>query len=274
MTRVIRGLLLGLGLVVALAPAPGRAAEPVRLLAAGSLRGALTEVARDFEAAGGPPVAARYGASGLLRDEIAAGAPADVFASANMEHPLALAGARRAGPVVLFARNRLCALARPGLDVSGATLAERMLDPAVKLGTSTPGADPSGDYAWAVFRRLDALRPGSFAVLAAKALQLTGGPSSPPPPADCSVYGAVLARGEADLFLTYCTNARAAAAEVAGAAVIDLPESIAVGAEYGLAVMEGAPAPASRLALFILSPEGQAILARHGFSAPNRPEAP
>jgi hypothetical protein len=35
---------------------------------------------------------------------------ARVFASANMEHPQALSAAKKSGPVVLFARNRLCAM--------------------------------------------------------------------------------------------------------------------------------------------------------------------
>ena len=75
------------------------------------------------------------------------------------------------GPVALFARNRLCALAQPDVEVSPATLLEVLLDPAVRLGTSTPKADPSGDYAWQVFEKAEALRPGSFATLDAKALQ-------------------------------------------------------------------------------------------------------
>ena len=81
------------------------------------------------------------------------GEAAEVFASANMEHPQALARANRAGPVVLFARNELCALVRPDLAATSETLLERLLDPRVKLGTSTPRADPSGDYAFAVFAR-------------------------------------------------------------------------------------------------------------------------
>ena len=140
--------------------APATAEETVLLHAAGSLRGALTEVAKDFEAAGLGKVQAKFGPSGLLKNEIAAGAAAEVFASANMEHPQALASEKRSGPVVLFARNRLCALVRPGLEVTPASLLARMLDPQVKLGTSTPKADPSGDYAWEVFhaRREDQSR--------------------------------------------------------------------------------------------------------------------
>lgn len=252
--------------------APALSAEPVHLYAAGSLRDALTEVARLYEERPGHGrVVSRFGPSGLLRDEIAAGGRAEVFASANLRHPRSLAAAGKAGPVVLFARNRLCALAAPRLEVAGATLVDRMLDPAVRLGTSTPGADPSGDYAWELFRRIDRMRPGSFDLLDRKALQLAGGPASPTPPPGRSAYGALVADGRADLFLTYCTNARVAAAEVAGASVVDLPEALAVGADYGLTVATGASTAAHGLALFILSPDGQAVLARHGFTAPTAP---
>lgn len=45
--------------------------------------------------------------------------------------------------------------------------------------------------------------------------------------------------------------------------LLDLPEALAVGADYGLAVLSSRP-EAARLA-FILLPDGQSILARHGF---------
>src|SRR3954451_24939110 len=198
---IVAGLLAAISSV-------SHAGESVRLLAAGSLRAPATEIARLFEAREGLQVQAKFGASGLLRDEITTKGQADVFASANMEHPRSLAEAGRSGPVVLFTHNRMCLLVRPGLEVTSATVVERMLDPAIKLGTSTPKADPSGDYAWAVFRNVDRARPGSFAVLDRKALQLMGGPSSPAPRADRSVYGALIAEGQANLFLTYCTNAQ------------------------------------------------------------------
>jgi molybdate transport system substrate-binding protein len=166
--------------VLAIMTAPAMAEETVLLHAAGSLRAALTEVANAFEAAGHGKVQAKFGASGLLKDEIATGAKAEVFASANMEHPQALAAEKRSGPVVLFARNRLCALARPGLAVTPASLLDHMLDSSVKLGTSTPKADPSGDYAWEVFRKADRLNPGAYATMEKKALQLTAAPPARP----------------------------------------------------------------------------------------------
>jgi len=244
------------------------AAETVELYAAGSLRSALNELARSFAAVSGHKVQAKFGASGLLKDEILGGAHADLFASANMEHPQALAAAGKSGPVWMFARNRLCALVRPGLVVEPATLLERMLDPNVKLGTSTPRADPSGDYAWEVFRKADKNRPGAFAALEQKALQLVGGPSSPAAPPGRALYGMLIAEGKADIFLTYCTNAREASEQNPGQRIVALPEALAVGADYGLTLINGAPPAAMQLAAIILSSDGQSILARYGFAPP------
>ena len=104
--------------VMTIMAAPANAADRVLLHAAGSLRLALSEVIAAYEPTAGLKVQARFGASGTLKDAIAKGEQAEVFASANMEHPQALADMKRSGPVVLFARNRLCALVRPGLAVT------------------------------------------------------------------------------------------------------------------------------------------------------------
>src|SRR5215510_1007703 len=194
----MRGRVIALALALSGSPAMAHAADTVLLHAAGSLRAALNEVAASYEKATGIHVIAKYGASGLLREEIAGGARAEVFASANMEHPQALAQAGKSGPVVLFARNQLCALARPGLAVEPASLLDVMLEARVKLGTSTPKADPSGDYAWEVFARAEKIRPGAFGTLEKKALQLVGGPSTPTPPAGRTIYGMFMSQGAAD----------------------------------------------------------------------------
>src|SRR5262245_66381154 len=127
----MRATVLVLAMLATAGPA---AAETVQLYAAGSLKGALTDMARAFEAATGNTIEARYGPSGILKNEISAGAKADVFASANMEHPQALRDEKKSGPVVRFAYNRLCALVKPGLSVGSATLLERLLATNVKLG--------------------------------------------------------------------------------------------------------------------------------------------
>src|SRR5215813_13716028 len=231
-----RGALGALVVAIAFAwrPAMSEAAEPVLLHAAGSLRSSLDEVAAAYEKQTGIKVIAKYGASGTLREEIERGTRAEVFASANMEHPLLLARAGKSSPVALFARNQLCALVRPDLPVTPGNLLDRMMDAKVKLGTSTPRADPSGDYAWEVFRKADAQKPGALAALEQKALQLTGGRTSPQAPAGRSLYGMLMADGKADIFLTYCTGATAARREYPGQQIVQLPDALAVGADYGL----------------------------------------
>ncbi|MEA2117260.1 molybdate ABC transporter substrate-binding protein [Halovibrio sp. HP20-50] len=240
-------------------------AEPVSLYAAGSLRAALGEVAENFSNTFDVEVSTTFGPSGLMRERIEAGETAHVFASANMTHPQRLEKAERGGPVALFARNRLCALAQPELEVTSATLLETLLADENRLGTSTPGADPSGDYAWELFDRAEKLHPGAAETLKAKANQLTGGPSSSKPPEDRNTYGWVMEKDQADLFLTYCTNAVLAQSEVPDLQIVTVPSELAVGADYGLIVLNDAPSDAWKLALHILSPEGQAVLARYGF---------
>jgi ABC-type molybdate transport system substrate-binding protein len=251
---------------------PARAADQVMLYAAGSLTAALTDVAQAYEEAYGTTVETEFAASGLLRERIEGGEQADVFASANMQHPRALMAAGWGGPVARFARNRLCALAQLELKLAPATLLEVLLDPGVRLGTSTPKADPSGDYAWQLFEQAEALRPGSFATLDAKALKLTGGPDSAKAPEGRNTYGWVMEEGKADVFLTYCTNAVLARREVPELQIVSLPEALSVGADYGLIVRDRASGEAWRLALYILAPAGQTILADYGFTSGALPQ--
>lgn len=243
----------------------------IHVFAAGSLRAAFEDLAEAAARRFGFEVALRFGASGLLREAIEAGAEADLFASADMGHPTALTPKRANGPVVCFARNRICALARPELDLSSHTLLERLLDPAVAVGVSTPGADPSGDYAVKLFERAEHLSPGAFERLDDKARRLTGGRDTPRPAAGLageSVYGALLAEGAADLFLTYRTNAELARRERPELTVVEPPDALAVGAEYGLVLLDRAPVPAWRFALFLLSFEGREILEGYFFHPP------
>jgi ABC-type molybdate transport system substrate-binding protein len=241
------------------------AAEPLKLHAAGSLKAALSEVAVSFENTYKTKVVTKFGPSGLLTTAIADGETADVFASANMAHPEKLAANGWGGPVVLFARNQLCALAQSDISATTDNLLDTLMDKNVRLGTSTPKADPSGDYAWALFQKADAIQKGSFATLSGKALQLTGGPTSVKAPEGRNQYGWVMDENKADVFLTYCTNAVSAQKEVQSLKVISIPENISVGADYGLLVRNGASPEAWRLAMYILSAEGQKILKKYGF---------
>ncbi len=262
----VRSALLAMVLMVATAVQ----AQPavVQLYAAGSLREALTEVARSFESGSGQKVLLTFGASGLLRERIEKGEPAQVFASADVDHPQRLAQAGNWGAPRVFARNLMCALTAPSVNATPDTLLDTLLQPALRVGTSTPKADPSGDYAWELFRRADALRPGAFAALDAKALKLTGGADSVQPPAGRSAYAWNMEEGRADIFLVYCTNAAQAQREVPRLKVVEVPASLQVAASYGLTVRGSAGPGATQLADYLLGPAAQTVLRRYGFGAP------
>ena len=168
----------------------------------------------------------------------------------------------------MFARNLMCALAAPSVNATPETLLDTLLQPAIRLGTSTLKADPSGDYAWALFRRADALQPGAFAALDAKALKLTGAAGSAQPPAGRSTYAWLMDKGKADVFLTYCTNAATALRDVPRLRVIQVPASLQVAASYGVTVRRETGPGAEQLADYLLAPAAQAVLRRHGFGAP------
>jgi len=63
-----------------------------------------------------------------LRERLEQSENADLFASADMGQPRHLAQAGRGTPVVMFARNRMCALARERLGITPANVLDRLLD--------------------------------------------------------------------------------------------------------------------------------------------------
>jgi molybdate transport system substrate-binding protein len=248
-------------------------APTVRLHSAGSLRAAMTDLAAAYTAAYGASVVPVYGASGALGDRLAKGESGDVFTSADMGYPEALTKAGISGPTVLFARNHLCAIFRPGLSATPGTVLVTLLKPDIKIGTSSPNNDPGGAYAWAVFKRADGVKPGSRQKLEAKALRMGDpqGPLSVPPNTNNAMVW-LFQQKKLDAVLSYCTNGHTAAELLPGINTVDLPPELAVSAGYGLTVLKGPNQDqGARFALFILSPEGQKILAEHGFDAPLQP---
>jgi molybdate transport system substrate-binding protein len=243
--------------------------EELVLYGAGSLREVMAQIAADYQAMRGLQVRTDFGPFGLMRERIERGEPVDVFASADLGHPLTLQREGRATVVAMFTRNTLCAVALPRVGLTPTNLLDRLLDPGVKLGTSTPKADPAGDYTWAMFRLADQVKPGSFAILDQKAQQIVGGtlPSATPNVtgggADPAI--AALRDGGVDVVLGYCTSARLRMSQLPELQVVDIPEALRVGPEYGLALVKGARAGATDLMLYILSLDGQATLKRFGF---------
>ncbi len=255
------------------APVSAQAPQPVpaavQVYAAGSLREPLTEIARDYQARTGVPVALTFGASALLRERIEEGGAAQVFASADMAQPRQLAAAGGWQEPVEFARDAVCALTNDQVHAAPATLLGTMLRPEVRLGTFTPGADPAGDDAWALFRKADAIQPGAYAALDAKARRFEGraAGSTQLAPGQ-SVAARVMLQRQADVFLTDCSRAAAAQKEVPGLHVVQFPPVLQVSALYGLSVRNNATRSAFQFEQALLATPAQAVLRRYGFVAP------
>ncbi|MFT5789074.1 MAG: molybdate transport system substrate-binding protein [Shewanella sp.] len=242
-------------------------AAPIEMRAAGSLKNAMSDIVAAYQLESKQAVNTDFAPSGLLRKRIEKGETVDVFASANMKHPQTLQNSELAESVVMFAQNQMCALTQANIELND-DLLQQMLSSDIRLGTSTPKADPSGDYAWKVFAKAEPLVAGAKNKLENKALQLTGGAQSAKAPSGRNTYGWVMENNRADIFLTYCTNAVLAQKEVPSLNVVQLPSELAVGADYGLVVLKAAQADAWKLAMFVLSEKGQSILADYGFKAP------
>lgn len=259
---LMRRVAAATALVLAGAAAAG--AAPVKVYAAGSLSGAMAAL---IEAAGEPAgafAAPVYGPAGLLADRLSEHETADIFASADIAAPARLAAARPDALVVPFVRNRMCVAAKPGVGLTAANMLDRMLSPDLRLATSTPGKDPGGDYALAVFRRAEALHPGAEKTLTGKMLTLVGGPNTMVPVAGQSPSAAIFLGDHADLFLYYCSSAAGLLKEVPDLTNLPLPDNLEIHPIYAMAVLSREPA-AERFALFVLSSKGQAILRRFGF---------
>jgi molybdate transport system substrate-binding protein len=242
---------------------PARSEELV-LYGAGSLREAMTEIATTFGNAHGLAVTTQFGPSGRMRERIEKGEHVDVFTSADIGHARKLVQDRRASVMAMFARNTVCLLSPPTFGATPDTMLDKLLAPGVRVGVSPAKVDPLGDYTVRLFEVADRLRPGSAAALQARAVVLDTPPGAPPPKSGDADADAIIGR-RVDASIVYCSGRDRYARILPEAKLINFPPELQVGPEYGLAVMKDARPGAMLLALTILSPMGQKILADRGF---------
>lgn len=231
----------------------------LQLFAAGSLKRAFIPLCQQFSAETGIPVEVSFGPAGLLRERIEAGAPCDLFASANTVHPQALLQSGRALSVQSFAFNRLNLTARKTPETEYDDWLSLLANPALRLGTSTPGCDPSGDYTWQLFERLEKRLPDIG--LKQRAIKLVGGRDTLTVP-EGQIASAWLIRNDyTDLFIGYAHYALALE-NSDDLRILDLPDADNPRCEYQLALLSKA---AETLAAYIVAEEGQRFLAQAGF---------
>jgi ABC-type molybdate transport system substrate-binding protein len=244
------------------------AAQPqtVEIYSAGSLRGVVGELTKEAASAFGVEVKGTFGGSGSLRERIEKGEKPDLFMSADVGSPRKLqTQGRTVVPVIAFARNRMCVVSRRSAGVTPANLIDHMLEKAVRVKTSTPIADPSGDYAWAIFDRVEQMRPGASAILKDKAQALMSVKATPATPTQ-SAAAALFASHQIDMSLTYCSGFPALQKEVPELSSFPVPPQLDPHPVYGMAVLSDKP-DVLRLALFLMSEQGQAIITQNGLVA-------
>ncbi len=235
----------------------------VEVFAAGSLRGVMGDLAAVAGPALHVELNASFGGSGLLRERIEKGERADLLLSADLGSPRALeTRGLTVLPPTAFARNRMCVVSRRDAGLTAVNLIDRLLTPTLRLKTSTPVADPSGDYAWAIFERIDQLRPGTGSRLKDKASRVMNAVAAPAKP-DQSPAAALFAAGQIDVSITYCSAAAGLERELPELTSLPVPPALDPHPVYGIAVLSSNPA-ALKLALFLLSEKGQALIARNG----------
>lgn len=239
-------------------PAP----QTVVIFSAGSLRAVVNDLATEVAPGLNVEVKSTFGGSGLLRERIEKGETPDLFMSADLGHPRKLeAAGRTVVPAIEIARNRMCVVSRRSAGVTAQNLIDRLLEKKMRVKTSMPIGDPAGDYAWAIFDRIEALRPGAGAVLKEKAQSLMD-LKAPAKPGQ-HPYAALFEAGLIDLSITYCSGIVALEKDAPDLASFPVPPNLDPHPVDGLAVLTNNPA-AQRLALYLLSDKGQAIIAREG----------
>jgi ABC-type molybdate transport system substrate-binding protein len=234
--------------------------QSIEVYSAGSLRNVVAELAKQMTAGYGIEVKPTFSGSGLLRERIEHGEKPDLFLSADLGSPRTLTSAGLTMvPTIAFAKNRMCIVSRRAAHVTASNLIEQMLKPAVRVKTSKPVADPSGDYAWAIFDRIDALQPGKGKILKEKAERLMDVKATSVNP-DQSAAAALFSTGQIDLSITYCSGTASLERELPDITSLEVPAALDPHPVYGLAVLSSKP-EALRVALFLLSEKGQSIIA-------------
>ena len=241
--------------------------SPLHVYVAGSGANALAAMAKAYTASTGQTVDIVKGPAGQLRQRIEHGADADVYISADMANPQALAARGKSTPPVILARNTLCVLARKDVGLTADNMLNRLLDPAVSIGTSTPGNDPGGDYARAVFAKADSIQPGARSILVGKARQLVGGAVAPSVPANTNPVNYFLLSRKVDVFFSYCSS-KGTLADPALVSVA-IPADLTVPVDYGMTVLLHASdvprqVAAERFARYLMSPVAQHALVGSG----------
>ena len=249
MRRLICWLLLTLALAT---PAD---AKPPLVLAAASLQESLTAAADAWAKQGHEKPVISFAASSALARQVEAGAPADLFVSADEPwmDELQQTGLLRPGTRVSFLGNQLVLVAPSGKGgkvsiVRGFPLAHLLGDG--RLAMADPEAVPAGKYGKAALTSLGVWSSVENKIASAESVRAAL---------------ALVERGQAPYGIVYATDAEASKqVRIAGV----FPANSHPPITYPVAVLKGATSgDAEGFRRFLISAQGKAIFRRYGFIA-------
>ncbi len=224
------------------------ARESIQVFAAASLTEAFAEFEAGFEAENPEvDVVLNLGGSSSLREQIRAGAPADVFASANAQIAMTLADEDLlAAPPRVFATNSLV-IAVPEGNPAGVTSASDLEADELLVGLCA-AAVPCGELALETLEHVG--------------VEASIDTSEP----DVRALLTKIELGELDAGLVYYTDVLASNNGVESIVVADAPPTTS----YPIAPVADAPNPGGAAAFvdFVLSQASREVLARRGFGDP------
>ncbi len=222
--------------------------------AAASLTNAFRDIAPAFEAHHpGAKVQLNFGASGALLQQIAKGAPADVFASADQEtmnqaegQGLLQKGSRRN-----FVSNALVVVVPAGSRASLKSLNDLLLPQYKRIAIGVPASVPVGRYTRGVLEKAGIWAPIEARMIGAQSVR------------QALDY---VARAEVDAGFVYATDAAIMTDKVRVALAVPTDTPIL----YPIAAIAASANGelARKFVDFVASPPAQAVLAKYGFGKP------
>ena len=230
--------------------------RPLLIFGAASVTNALDEIAAIYSKREGIEIKTSYGASSVLAKQLDAGAPADIFISADQEWMDYAAKKSSIRPesrinllgntLVLIAavNNGVVVNLKPGVDLKIALAGQ-------KLAMADPDSVPAGRYGKAALIALGGWDSISLSVAPAENVRTAL---------------AYVARGDTPLGIVYGTDAKS---ESKVRVVAVFPAGTHPPIIYPVALTAQAQPGAEKFLAFLSSPEAQVVFAKAGFSKPN-----
>lgn len=241
--------ILALGILVF---AGAAAADTVMVFAAASLKDALDESAKAYQAVAGDRIVVSYAASSALAKQIEAGAPADLFISADLDWMDYLEQRRliRTDTRRNLLRNRLVLVA-PADSKASVSIAPGFPLAALlgngRLAMANPDVVPAGKYGKASLEALGVWKDVQSKIASAENVRAAL---------------VLVSRGEAPLGIVYRTDA---AADPRVRVVGLFPESTHPPIVYPIAMTAGAKPSAGAFLNWLSEPRARAVFEKHGF---------